>query len=126
MIEQLKYNQAGYGRALNENQLYELLKEHIYTLYLKVKEQYEFDRGCIIDFFGNEQYTNKPILIEVKNWFVSIKDMEQILKYFIHATEMYGENKFSLIVYAGGCENDRKKILEKLGIEIYLTKDVLK
>lgn len=122
----LTFNSAGYGRALNENELYELLKKHIYTTYSCVEEQYVFDSGCRLDFFAYEQFTKKPVLIEVKNWFISIKDMEQILRYYIHAIEMYGENKFILIVYAGGCESDRLKILEKLGIKFHLTRDLIK
>jgi hypothetical protein len=93
--------------------------------YDDVKEQYTFDYGCRLDFFGYEIFTKKPVLIEVKNWFVSIKDMEQIMKYYIHALEMYGENKYALVIYAAGCELDRLRVLEKLGIEFYKIKDLV-
>ena len=121
----LTFNPAGYGRALNEKELYCLIEDYIYMKYDKVKKQYRFDIGCILDYFALDLFTKKPILIEVKNWFLAIKDMEQLIKYYVHATEMYGENKFTLIVYAGGCDSRRLKILEKLGIEVYLTKDLV-
>jgi hypothetical protein len=120
------YNPSGYGRAPTEYELYDLLKETIFMKYDNVKERFEFDRGCIVDYFCKEIFTKKPVIIEVKNWFVTIKDMEQILKYYIHALELYGENKFSLIVYAGGIELDRLKILDKLNIEFHKTVDVVK
>lgn len=121
----LEYNQAGYGRASNERQLYEMLTDYIYAHYTDVRRQYFFDNGCQIDFFALDIYSRSPVLIEIKNWFLTIKDMEQLMKYYVHATEKYGENRFSLIVYAGGCEETRQKILTKLGIQLYLTKDLV-
>jgi hypothetical protein len=121
----LEYNQAGYCRATNEKELYKILLEQIYIKYDSVKEQFFFAPGCKIDFFAKEIFTKKPILIEVKNWFLTIKDMEQLIRYYIHAIEKYGENNFSLIAYIGGCEKSRQTILEKLGIETYITKDLV-
>ena len=121
----LKYNQSGHCSATNEYELYSIL-DNITLGYINRKKQYLFDIGCIIDYYGLDPKTQLPVLIEVKNWFLKIKDMEQLIKYLIHATEKYGENNFHLKVIVGGIENSRKKILDKLGIEVYLTKDLVK
>jgi hypothetical protein len=122
----LTYNLAGYCHAKNEKEICELLEDHIYQLYSEVRKEYPFDTGCIIDYFGLELFTGKPILIEVKNRFLSIKDAAQLLRYYLHATEKYGENKFALLAYVVGCDSIRQRILEKLGVEVYIIKDMLK
>lgn len=121
----LQYNQAGYGRAESEYSLYDfvIIKKFINSMYFDVKEQYWFDTGCQIDFFAKDKNTH-PILIEIKNWFITIQDMQQIMKYIVHAVERYGQNNFTLIIIAGGIEDTRRTILDKLNVKIILTKDL--
>lgn len=118
-------NQAGYSKAQDEYNLYDIILPFIQSMYYNILPQYVFDTGCKVDFFALD-HKRQPVIIEVKNWFVSIKDMEQLIKYYVHATELFGENKFKLVVIAGGIEQPRRVILEKLGIQIIITKDLLK
>lgn len=121
----METNPSGYKRAADEYQLYQLLEKHFKNLYEDVKEQVVFAPSCRIDYLAKEIFTETPILIEVKNWFATINDIQQLIKYYIHATERYGKNKFKLLLYTGGIDPTRREILEKIGIEVYLTKDVL-
>jgi len=114
-------NPAGYVLFKNEKELCRFLKANFLRDYI---EQFKMDDGCIVDFCNLDSHSYKKF-IEVKNWFVTIKDMEQFLKYFIHASEIYGENNFRLMVVAGGIEPLRKAILEKIGIQVVLTKDLV-
>jgi len=128
-------NPSGFVQFKNEKELYrfldaELFQEKPLNLFLNIKDprliirQFEFAPGCFIDYavFTRSHFI---FLFEVKNWFVRIKDMEQLLKYYIHAIEQYGENRFSLTVIVGGIEKPRKQILEKLGIKILLTRTLV-
>jgi len=112
-------NPRGYILFKNEKELYRFLKENFLRDYI---EQFKIDDGCFVDFCLDSRH---KIFVEVKNWFVTIKDMEQFLKYFVHASELYGENNFRLQVIAGGIEPLRRKILEKVGIQVVLTKDLV-
>ncbi len=120
----LEFNEAGYGRATNEYKLYEILESSGNGLNA-FKKQYPFAPGCIIDYYGIDPKTHVKILVEVKNWFLKIKDIQQLVKYLVHATELYGEKQFRLIIIAAGLEESRRKILDKLGIEIHLTKEMV-
>lgn len=120
----LNYNQAGYGRATTEYELYKIL-ESLKIGIDKLEKEIWIAPSCRIDYYGIDQITNKTLLIEVKNWFITIDNMRQLITYLVHATERYGENNFRLILIAGGIEKTRRKILEKLDIEVYLTKDLV-
>lgn len=125
-MQQLEYNSAGYGRAINEYKLYELLEAANIGFEKLHKEYWFVPKTCRIDYFGIEPKTNKKLLVEVKNWFVKIDYMRQLITYLVHATELYGENGFRLILIAGGIQDSRRNILAKLGIEVYLTKELIK
>lgn len=119
----MQANPAGYCRAENEYKLYEIIQPFINSMYYDAKPQYPFAPSCVADYFALDT-CRRSVIIEVKNWFITIKDMEQLTKYLVHATELYGENKFKIVVIAGGVMQTRRAILEKLGIEIILTRDL--
>jgi len=121
----LSKNPSGYIRAKNEEELYYFLENQYLPKEFgnNWKKQFEFAPSCIIDYFVKASI---PILIEVKNWFVRIKDMQQIMKYLAHATHRFKAHGFRFVLVAGGIENERRSLLEALNVEIILTKDVLK
>lgn len=125
-MQQLEYNPSGYGRAANEYELYKILNAAHIGLENLQREYWFVPKVCRVDYFGIDQKTNKKILVEVKNWFVKIDDMRQLITYLAHAAELYGENGFRLILIAGGILDSRLHILTKLGIEVYLTKELVK
>lgn len=73
----------------------------------------DFDR---IDYYGN--MLSVQTYIEVKNWFVTKKDMDQILRYK-HIIE---NNR--LIVICGGIDKERRAILKDKFIDLILVKDI--
>lgn len=85
--------------------------------------EFELVQNRFVDYRGNND--DKTILVEVKNWFVRNSDMMQLMGYLDHATERYGEQNFVFYLVAGGVEEYRRKILEKLGFKIQLTGDIL-
>ncbi len=119
------YNSAGYCRAPNEYKAYPIIEKYLTKHYGPFQRQVRFDTGCIIDFY-RKMSDDKIILAEVKNWTLEIGDMEQLLKYYTHATELYIEKNFKLIALVGEVDQRRQEILERIGIEIILTKDVLR
>ena len=120
----LSKNPSGYIRAKNEEELYYFLENQYFPKKFgnNWEKQFEFAPSCIIDYFVK---ANIPILIEVKNWFLSIKDMQQIMKYLAHATDRYGPKGFHFMLIAGGIEEQRRTLLEPLGVEIIETKNIL-
>jgi hypothetical protein len=62
---------------------------------------------------------SKETFIEVKNWFVTQKDMKQLLRY----KKEIGSS--SLYIICGGIDNDRRKKLKDHEIEVILTKDIV-
>jgi len=122
-------NQRGHLRAENEKSLSELLEGGFFPrvfpqkdMYVDIKPQYPFAPSCKVDYFI---VGNPPTLIEVKNWFVTICDMQQIMKYYVHATERYPRG-FVFILIVGGIEKNRRDILERLGIQIILSAEVIR
>lgn len=118
-------NPRGFASFPTEYKQYEWLRKHFFSKFkIAYLEQYEFVPGsnCIIDFYSKDE-TGKPTLIEVKNWFVSIADVQQIVKYLCHALEYYKE--FNFILICGGIEGPQKILLEKLNVKVYLTKDLI-
>ena len=114
-------NPRGFIRFSSEKKLHHALADALPPLQ-RFQAEYEFAPGCVVDFFGF--YEGKPVLVEVKNWFVRIRDMQQLMKYYVHAVEKYGFDGFRLIVIAGGIEAPRRRILELLGIEVVLTREI--
>lgn len=117
-------NPSGYALFPNEESQYKFLNKYFFPTKGWVPDfQYELvpkSKEDRVDYFVN---LDQPILIEVKNWFVRVKDVLQIVRYIIHATERYQHFKFLLI--CGGIETHRRKILEKLGVEILLTSQLI-
>ena len=105
-----------------------LLSAWLENTYLKefhaVYPQFRIDDGCIVDYKCIDK-EKRIVFIEVKNWFVRIKDMEQLLKYYTHACTILGEDCFSLVCIAAGIDGIREEILYRIGIEVVLTKDLL-
>lgn len=62
------------------------------------------------------------VYVEVKNWFLKIKDVLQVIRYYIHIKEhrLLGKNSFRFIVICEGLSKTRNDLLEKLGIEVWL------
>lgn len=73
--------------------------------------------GDRIDYCGIR--LNKETFIEVKNWFVTQKDMEQILRYKKILEEA------PLYVICGGIDKNRRKKLEDKNIIVFLTKEIV-
>lgn len=117
-------NPSGYVKYDTEDELKEQLEKFYFTYFFdgdwkpileKTKEVW-ISPWQRIDYFG---YKNKKeTYLEVKNWWVTKKDIEQILFYekFIQGDEFY--------IICGGIENERKKVLEYTDIKIILTKDI--
>lgn len=116
-------NPRGYIRFPSEKELYQFLEKRFLLNFFYVIPQYEFAPKQIIDYIATDN-DGKISLIEVKNWFVTINDMKQILGYLAHASEKYGNEGYKFILIAGGIEEERREFLEKLKIEILLTKDL--
>lgn len=70
-----------------------------------------------IDYFGIRN--KKPTWVEVKNWWVTTKDMQQINMYNLMLAQPY-----DFFVICGGIARDRQVLLEGLKIQIILTKDI--
>jgi len=115
-------NPSGHVQFESEKELYRFLEDRVFSWW-KFSKQVEFAPSCCVDYLL--YHGTRPVLVEVKNWFLRIKDMQQILKYYVHAVERYGEDNFTLIVIAGGIEGPRRKILEKLGVKVVLTKNLV-
>lgn len=119
-------NSSGYILFPSEEHIYRWLEGEFLKQFHTVKKQFAFAPSCIIDYYAQDQQ-GRHVLIEVKNWFVKIKDMQQIMKYIVHATEIYGPANFRFVLVCGGIEKERRELLEgprALGVEVFLTKDI--
>ena len=119
-------NPAGYVGARDEMELHHSLIEgqvRIPGLELK-KHHPNFRRQkAIPDFLFVDKETGRDIYIEVKPWFLSISDIQQIVKYWIIIHERHKEA--DLGVLCGGVSEVRRELLRRLDIRIYLLKDVI-
>ena len=119
-----KTNKAGYVKYDNEDELKEQLEQYYFPIFfdegwMSIKDEtkeVQIAEDSIIDYYGIKN--NKETYIEVKNWFITNKDMKQILGYndFIYIYEFY--------VICGGIDKERQKTLEENNIKIILTKDI--
>lgn len=66
--------------------------------------------------------TGRLVYLEVKPWELRIRDMQQLLKYLIHIQEE-GHNRYDLAVLCYTIKENRRKILEKLGVRVYTFED---
>lgn len=123
-------NPSGYVRFPSEEDLYAYLEETFLSRFTNVKCKHEYSPGCIIDFWAEDMKNRVPVLIEVKNWFIKIRDVEQIVKYLAHASGCYGgfpakNTTYRFILICGGVHEYLGEILEWLGVEIVLTRQLV-
>jgi len=123
MRKEVIENQRGFILFPSEDDVYKWLEGKFLKQFHTVKKQFIFAPSCRIDYWAKD-CEGKTVLIEVKNWFVKIKDMQQIMKYLVHATETYGAANFRFVLLCGGIENGRREMLEGLAVEIILTKEI--
>jgi len=119
-------NPAGYVGARDEMELHHsLIDGQVRIPGLELKKHHpNFRRQkAIPDFLFVDKETGRDIYIEVKPWFLSISDIQQIIKYWIIIHERHEEA--DLGVLCGGVSEERKELLQRLGIRIYLLKDVV-
>jgi len=69
-----------------------------------------------IDYYGIKE--NKETYVEVKNWFVKKRELQQIIFYKTQLKEK------ELYLICGGIEKKRLKILEENNIKTILVKDI--
>ena len=125
-MNKLFKNPAGYVGARDEMELHRWIIEgqvRIPGLELK-KHHPNFQRQkAIPDFLFADKETGRDIYMEVKPWFLRISDIQQIVKYWIILRERHEEA--DLGVLCGGVSEERRELLRRLGIRIYLLKDVI-
>ena len=73
-----------------------------------------------IDYYGRRK--NRDIFIEVKNWFITSKDIEQISEYYKKIEKQ--NKKFILIVICGGIDPDKFYGFLDKNIAVLLTKNI--
>lgn len=117
-------NRSGTVSFFSEEALYRWLEPWLRIILKTVSTQVEFSDSCIIDYRGMD-FHGQTVLVEVKEWFPRCKDMQQIMKYMDHASAKYGINNFRFILICAGISEHRRSILEMLGVEIFLTKNML-
>ena len=123
----IRKNKVGYVYSTQEADLYSMIeKGYIKIPHLTNPKRFPFFFGVKLqpDFLMVDERDGTPIYLEVKPRFLTINGMTQLLKYLIHIREE-GKDKARLGVLCAGIDPDRKEILKKLGIEIYLLKDTI-
>lgn len=128
----LHINPSGFACFDSEKEVCKFLEKSFLPKFRSVKPQYDFAPGsnCIIDYWAWDEHNSIPVLIEVKKWFVKIKHVEQIVKYLAHASGCYGgfpakKLTYRFILICGGVHEYLREILEWLGVEIILTRQLL-
>ena len=125
-MNKLFKNPSGYVGARDEMELHRWIIEgqvRIPGLELK-KHHPSFQRQkAIPDFLFVDKETGRDIYMEVKPWFLSISDIQQIVYYWVILRERHEEA--DLAVLCGGVSEERRELLRRLEIRIYLLKDVL-
>ena len=119
-------NSAGYVGAKNELDLHrQIINGKVKIRGLKfVKHHPRFQQeNAIPDFLFLDEKTRRKVYVEVKPWFLSVSDIQQIVKYWIVIHERHEEA--DLGVLCGGVSEEREELLRRLGIRIYLLKDVV-
>ena len=119
-------NSMGYVGAKDELDLHrQIIKGEVKIRGLKfVNHHPRFQKeNAIPDFLFVEEKTGRKVYVEVKPWFLSVSDIQQIVKYWIVIRERHEEA--DLGVLCGGVSEERRELLQRLGIRIYLLKDVV-
>lgn len=117
-------NLSGNVSFFSEESLYQWLEPGLPSILKTFSPQVEFSDTCIIDYKGMD-FHEKIVLIEIKPWFPRCGDMQQIMKYMDHASARYGIDNFRFILICCDMRKYRKTLLERLGVEIIFTKDIL-
>lgn len=118
-------NSSGHVRCRSEKKLHYFLWKHYLPIkFHNIQHECWFCPKHEIDFLALDG-ENMVVLVEVKNWFVTIKDVEQICGYLCLAREKYGCNNFRFLLVCGGVEPIRKGFLESCKVEIVLTEEIL-
>jgi len=117
-------NPSGYVKYDTEEELcHELEKfffpsffDNNWKLILDITKEVWISSTDRIDYYGIKN--KKATYVEVKNWWVTTKDMKQILQYelLIQGYDFY--------IICGGIQEDRRNQLEQLDIKIILIKDI--
>jgi len=117
-------NPSGYVKYDNEKELCDELEKYFLPGFfdgqwkplLDITKEVWLNETDRIDYVGLKN--NKKTYLEVKNWFVTLKDMRQIYRYK-RAIE-----KGSVMLICGGIDNTRYKILQSLKINVIITRDI--
>jgi predicted RecB family endonuclease len=113
---------------ISEEELYSLIESSSwFSQFSNVQRQWEigWHSNCYVDYKATDS-SGRNVLIEVKNWGLRVKDIEQIVKYLCHANNLFGVDNFRFMVICAFVHDDgRKPIIDKLGVEVFLLKDVL-
>ena len=123
----IKKNPAGYVYSDIEADLYSMLEKGYIKIPNLIKPEsfpHFFGVKRQPDFRFTDQRDGSKIFVEIKPRFVTIDDMCQLLRYYIHIEEE-GHSSARLGVLCAGIDKKRRKILESLGIEIFLLKDTI-
>ena len=122
-------NPSGYIKAENEYKIYEYLEKYFFENNWSFIPQYKLPiTNRPIDYKIN---TYPTTYIEVKNGFITKKDMKQIFDYWADIKNASQENyketptQFAFIVLCMGIDEKRKQRLNKLGIKTVLLKDLI-
>jgi len=125
-MRKLFINPAGYVGARDEMELHRwIIEGQVRIPGLELKKHHPcFQRQkAIPDFLFADKEKGRDIYMEVKPWFLRISDIQQIVKYWIILRERHEEA--DLGVLCGGVSEERRELLQRLGIRIYLLKDVI-
>lgn len=76
-----------------------------------------------IDYYGT--ISNSHIWVEIKNWWVTKKDLTQLSKYN-RVLSRYGPKPFLLLLICGGIESERIAFLSSFNVAILLTRNIEK
>jgi len=119
-------NSMGYVGAKDELDLHrQIINGEVKIQGLKfVKHHPRFQQeNAIPDFLFLDKKTGRKVYVEVKPWFLSVSDIQQIVKYWIVIHERHEEA--DLAVLCGGVSEEREELLRRLEIRIYLLKEVV-
>jgi len=125
-MNKLFKNPAGYVGARDEMELHRwIIEGQVRIPGLELKKHHPNFRWqkAIPDFLFADKETGRKVYVEVKPWFLSVSDIQQIVKYWIAIHERHEEA--DLAVLCGGVSEERRELLQRLEIRIYLLKDVV-
>jgi len=123
-------NYQGYIYYETEEELCKELENNYFTTYFDVDwqpieaitKEVWISSNSRIDYYGKKM--GLPTYVEVKNWFISDKDIMQILRYNMILGRL--DHDFGFTVICGGIDSDKRQVLmdHMPGIEIIETRDI--